>query len=120
MMKAVGTKRVSRRSRRLAAIGSVLGLAISLALTLRLMQVHVLRPGGTPIFGLLYSSMLLAPFVASIAALKKSSGRLQTNVWGVSGMVSLALAFTSLAGVTLPLLIPSGFLLAAAAPWSGE
>ncbi len=120
MMNAVGTTRVGRRRRRLAAVGAVLGLAISLALTLRLIQVHFLRPDGTPLFALLYSSMLLAPFVASIAALKRSSGRLQTNVWGVSGMVSLALAFTSLAGATLPLLIPSGFLVAAAAPWSDE
>ena len=115
MMTARGRRSVGRRNRKLASFGSGLGLALALLLTARLVQVHVVRPEGSPVFGLIYSAILLAPFVASITALMKGAGRSQLNVWGISGLIASFLAVSSVSLVVLPLLIPAGLLIAAAA-----
>ena len=106
---------VSRRSRRLAAVGSYLGLGIALVLTALLIRVHVVEgTHGSPAFGLIYSAILLAPFIVSYAALMKGGARLQVNSWGVSGLAALLVAVVSVSFVALPLLIPAVLLIAAA------
>lgn len=104
------TGRWSARS--LARFGGVLGLAIALVLTARLIQVQI-RPGGAGLgFALAYGGILLVPFVGSLAALI-SEGRRRAGVWMVAGVLAILLSFTSVAGATLPLLVPAILLIAA-------
>lgn len=99
-------------ARSLARFGGLLGLAIALALAARLIQVQV-QPGRAGLaFALAYGVILLAPFAVSLAALVHE-GRRRAGVWMVAGVVATILSFTSLAGATLPLLVPAALLIAA-------
>ncbi|HEX2267192.1 MAG TPA: hypothetical protein VHI97_03180, partial [Actinomycetota bacterium] len=108
MMAAREKRSVSRPSRWLAAVGSFLGLAMALVLTVLLIRVSIIeRTGGSPAFGLIYSAMLLTPFVLSITALFKGSVHSQATVWGLAGSAASLLAVFSVSLVALPLLIPA-------------
>ena len=120
MMTIVGSERRNRRSRRVAAVGSVLGLAYRLWLTARLVQWNLAEPGGRSLlFPITYGAILLAPFVASIAALE-TTGRAQVKFWAISGVIASVLATFSPGLVAGPLVVPAGFLLVAAATGGNE
>src|SRR5712691_5100602 len=85
----------------------------------RLIQVQT-RPDRNGLwFALAYGGLLLAPFVVSLGAVFRGSQR-SAIVWTIAGLSALLLAFTSLAGATLPLLIPAVLLIVAGRRASNE
>jgi hypothetical protein len=99
---------------RLARLGSGIGLVLGgvYALWLALEQSRPGRAGLTP--GLALGLGYLAPFaVARAAGLLRDPG-LRRGMWLGCGVLAVVLAMTSLAGVTLPLVVPGGLLLAGA------
>jgi hypothetical protein len=96
----------------LARAGGLAGLAIALVLTARLIHVQT-RPDRAGLgLALIYGGLLLVPFVVSLAALARGSRR-SAIVWTIAGAVAFLLSFTSLAGATLPLIVPAVLLIGA-------
>jgi hypothetical protein len=105
---------VGRRwsARSLARAGGWGGLAIALVLIVRLILVQT-RPDGARLgFASIYGGLLLAPFIVSLGALARGSRR-SAIVWTIAGAAAFLLSLTSLAGATLPLLIPAVLLIGA-------
>lgn len=111
-MKLVRSRTGRWSARSLARFGGVLGLVFALTLAARLIQVQI-QPGRAGLgFALVYGGILLAPFVVSLAP-PISEGPRRAGVWIVCGVLAILLSFTSLGGVTLPLLVPAFFLIRA-------
>ncbi len=90
--------------RRVALIGAWLGLAVAGALAVRLLVVQPWPRDAA------MAAAYLAPFLASLAAVGVSRGEIRASLWLAAAIVAAGLSFTSLAGATLPLLIPAGLL----------
>lgn len=102
------------RGASLGRLGAIWGLAFSVALGARLIQVQTERPGGGVIAGLAFATLYVTPFALAAYALRSGDPRFQIAVWAAAGVIGLALSFSSLAGVTLFLLPAAGLLLAGA------
>jgi hypothetical protein len=97
---------------RLARVGGVAGLVLSLALTARLIQVQI-RPGRAGLaFALVGGLLLVTPFAASLAVRGRVGGRGRRATWLGSGLLAMALGFLSPA--SFPLIL-CGVLLVAGA-----
>jgi hypothetical protein len=112
-MTVVEAPRLSPRGKILALAGAAFGLMFAFVLTIRLFQV-TFRWRDSIVFPLVYGAILLAPFVASLVAVRMQSFLWQRWIWGLTGGFSILYVLMSLAGVGAPFVVSAGLLLAAA------
>lgn len=102
------------RGASLGRLGAIWGLAFSVALGARLIQVQSERPGIEVVVGVAFAALYVTPFALALYAARSGDPRFQIAVWTAAGVAGLALALSSLAGLTLVLLPASGLLLVGA------